>query len=368
MKILYIPSQSLGVIFWRIESYAQELVKFADRCTVHVDYFGVNPWEHSYSWDSVCMGHGKMSQIIQERIKEAFNFFDIIVFQKIQNKNALTIIETLKKKYPKTKLIAELDDSVGDINPSNIYSDRIKNEHTYAAQHLQLSDAAICSTEYLKKQVAMIVPETPVYVAPNCVNYDLWQFKEADQLKKKKKRLGYVGALGHDEDLKIAYRAVMDLYKQKKMQNWEFVIRYGGFLPDWLKPVDGFIDFEPVSVHISEYPQFLYDLDIDLALAPLRDTNFNRCKSNLKWLEWSSMGVPLVGSDVEPFMETNGSLWLSNNDQERFSDVLDFALYTLSNENNVEKLKKDLLKENRENYNINKECDKLLTFFESMLK
>ena len=40
---------------------------------------------------------------------------------------------------------------------------------------------------------------------------------------------------------------------------------------------------------------------IDIAIAPIKDTQFNRCKSNIKWLEHSMLKTPMVLSDVTPY-------------------------------------------------------------------
>jgi O-antigen biosynthesis protein len=39
----------------------------------------------------------------------------------------------------------------------------------------------------------------------------------------------------------------------------------------------------------------------DVAVAPLRDTAFNRCKSDLKFLEYAALGLPGIYSDVIPY-------------------------------------------------------------------
>ena len=40
---------------------------------------------------------------------------------------------------------------------------------------------------------------------------------------------------------------------------------------------------------------------IDVCLAPLRDTTFNSCKSELKIIEAAAMGKPIIASDVYPY-------------------------------------------------------------------
>lgn len=52
-------------------------------------------------------------------------------------------------------------------------------------------------------------------------------------------------------------------------------------------------------VPINKYSGLLAGFDI--AVAPLVDTRFNRCKSDLKFLEYAMMGLPVVASRVAPY-------------------------------------------------------------------
>jgi glycosyltransferase involved in cell wall biosynthesis len=42
-------------------------------------------------------------------------------------------------------------------------------------------------------------------------------------------------------------------------------------------------------------------MNLDIAIMPLEDTEFNRCKSNLKMLEFGALGLPMVASRVKPY-------------------------------------------------------------------
>ena len=53
------------------------------------------------------------------------------------------------------------------------------------------------------------------------------------------------------------------------------------------------------GVAIKDYPAKLASLNSDLALAPVEDNQFNRCKSNLRLLEYGACGFPVICSDVE---------------------------------------------------------------------
>jgi glycosyltransferase involved in cell wall biosynthesis len=58
-------------------------------------------------------------------------------------------------------------------------------------------------------------------------------------------------------------------------------------------------------VSINEYPEKMASLDLDIAIAPLEDNLFNRCKSNLRLLEYGAMSWPVVCSDVYPYQTNN---------------------------------------------------------------
>src|SRR5262249_45144987 len=62
----------------------------------------------------------------------------------------------------------------------------------------------------------------------------------------------------------------------------------------------------------------------DIALAPLADTRFNSFKSDLKWLEYSALGLPVVASDREPYAAINdgGTGRLVSDDSSAWADAV----------------------------------------------
>jgi GT2 family glycosyltransferase len=112
----------------------------------------------------------------------------------------------------------------------------------------------------------------------------------------------YIGSRTHAEDLALL-QPVFDRLREHR----DFDIR--------LFVVGGEAD-RPMSdrwykrLHIpggfSHYPAFVSWLrsrsgSWHAAVAPLRDTAFNRCKSDLKFLEYSALGLPGIFSDVVPY-------------------------------------------------------------------
>jgi tetratricopeptide (TPR) repeat protein len=73
---------------------------------------------------------------------------------------------------------------------------------------------------------------------------------------------------------------------------------------------------------LGEYTKFLGSLDI--GLAPLLPTEYNRCRSDVKFLEYAAHGVPGIYADLEPYRETvvPGQTGLLYRTQEEFFQAL----------------------------------------------
>lgn len=353
-KIVYIPTLNIGVCYWRIEAYANEMVR--QKVPVFVNYF-YNP-NDKISWEYAAIGYGKESQTIQDVLEGMFKYYDILIFQKLQTKNGIFLLNEMKKKYPNKLVVAEIDDSIGDYSPT-LY-EKTKDQANWAAEHVRMSDAVICSTQYLADSIQEL--NTKTYVAPNCIDSHSWLFQP---VKKTNKNFNvvYVGGAGHDEDLRFIYEPMLLFLKENS--NAIFKIRYGGYRPSFLEEHPQ-IDFKQVSWAMSEYPQKLADLEADLALAPLRDTEFNRCKTNLKYIEWASIGVPILASHVEPYKKTKEfvhGLFLTQNSKEKWYFSLQDAHHDIiSKAINNDKIASSSL----DCYNLENETKKLVSFLNSL--
>jgi hypothetical protein len=55
-------------------------------------------------------------------------------------------------------------------------------------------------------------------------------------------------------------------------------------------------------VPVQEYPNWICsNWQSHIGIAPIADNTFNDSKSELKWLEYTALGVPTVASDVGPY-------------------------------------------------------------------
>lgn len=99
------------------------------------------------------------------------------------------------------------------------------------------------------------------------------------------------------------------------------------------------VEFQPPS-DILNYPREIQLRNIDLLVAPLIDNTFNKCKSNIKFLEFSALGIPMAGQNILTYNKYTDVVFNDTNQLDNIVHHLFFA-------NNAEKTYKDLILHNR---------------------
>jgi glycosyltransferase involved in cell wall biosynthesis len=112
--------------------------------------------------------------------------------------------------------------------------------------------------------------------------------------------IGYLGSSSHQPDLQTiepALGKILERYPQVWLHFW-------GCQPSPGLLVHDRVHYTPLMVlNYQDYSQYCAGLEIDIALAPLRDSPFNRSKSPVKFYEYSALGLPGVYSDVAAYNE-----------------------------------------------------------------
>ena len=81
------------------------------------------------------------------------------------------------------------------------------------------------------------------------------------------------------------------------------------------------IEYQPPS-DIFNYPREMQLRKIDLLIAPLANNKFNECKSNIKWLEFSALGIPMAGQNICTYNKYTDNLFNNANDLQNLVDEL----------------------------------------------
>ncbi len=230
---------------------------------------------------------------------------DAIVFQRVETRHALAAFYAMKDQFPHKPILAEIDDDIFDVAPYNPAADSLApGSHLtqFAIDQFKNSDGIIVSTPYLKEVYSEF--NDNVYVVPNSIDIQKW-----DRAPRKKKggiRIGWVGSGSHSKDLEIldtVFPAIIDKNKDVSFVICSYFQENMEALPAFLKNRKG-VNIVNKWASILKYPAHVAAQDFDIGLAPLVDNKFNRGKSNLRWLEYSALGIPCVASEVGHFAET----------------------------------------------------------------
>lgn len=287
-KIFLCWTLNSGTSFYRMFNYVKYMEKEISFAFSKWSpkFQGIADWEYN-------MGDPN----VQKDVGFLLDHCDMVIAQKFHWYGGLATLEACRKQYPKKPFYTELDDNVFAVNPESpaCESYHVGSEgEKIVKEQIANSTGLIVSTDYLRRTLEEMNPN--VWVIPNGIDFETWDSLKPKVKKSKKIRIGWAGGGAHVKDLEFIEPAVTAI--TKKYKNVEFVF-LGGVPPCFKdkKKIKAYYTWHP----INDYPQAIKDLNLDIALAPLRDNSFNRGKSNLRWLEYSALGVPTVASNVEPF-------------------------------------------------------------------
>lgn len=162
------------------------------------------------------------------------------------------------------------------------------------------ADMVTCSTESLRQEYSEINKNT--IVLPNYIDPDDWD--EPLENDTGKVRIGFVGSVGYAHDYEHVKNVIRELGKDKRVQLVLFGLWSGTKRATNPKVEQVFkneyafwdtIEKEHAPwVPIAEYQETLNDLKLDMMLIPRRENDFNRAKSNIKFLEASMLKIPVI--------------------------------------------------------------------------
>jgi glycosyltransferase involved in cell wall biosynthesis len=317
-------TQLSGVVYYRMRGYAEKM-----------DAHGVESGFEAFAYD------GSESQMKwQSRIKASFmqnelesilRVADMSIWQVMSTRWGISFL-VCAKDVLKKPIITEVDDWLFDLPSYNVASNPFKpnsDMEWIAFKQLEISDAIICSTEYIKEHLKAFFPNKPIYVVRNSIDFDLWEKTDIEDINRYPKddgiiRIGYTGCGNHNGDLELIRRPLRKIVE--KYPQVEFMC-YQEF--EALKGLPR-AKYTNKWITIDEYPDEIRRWNLDIGIAPLRDNDFNRSKSNLRWLEYSAMKIPTIASNVYPFStsisNSNNGLVVKNSDLDWYEALENLVL------------------------------------------
>ncbi len=239
-----------------------------------------------------------------ENKKEAAKDADIVVFHRPDDPKKLELARLLKKVGK--KIVLDNDDTYRDKGAIklNEYFNELRVEKGLASINKTLdaftleADLITVTTEVLADEYRKL--NKNVVVLPNCV--DPFYFDEPLRNEGGRIRIGITGSIGMSSDLDVLAPIIKHYEHDPRVQIVFFSLpanrQENPMLSKAYEHEFDFLDSVSVEWHPTVNTGLYYDkinsLKLDIMLIPRADNYFNRCKSNLKFLESSMFEIPCI--------------------------------------------------------------------------
>lgn len=189
------------------------------------------------------------------------------------------------------------------------YLQRVPDHH----KKPDYNEALGANIEWLARRADVVTVSTPylaelfstfsrrVVVLPNCLSDRLWTEALLRRPNKPPNilRLGLAGSKHHQRDFSLVFGLI-----EEALARYDHVeCVFYGTLPEGIRPHQR-IKFVQGDYSYEDHPARLAGVNFDIALVPLAPNQFNRAKSNIKFLEFGFLGVSGLYADLEPYRDS----------------------------------------------------------------
>jgi len=309
------------------------------RPLVHVVYeYGIDYRPHSSPFLRLIrpFSHPRVQVHVDTTFNRDYNeeATDIVIVDRLWRPDVtLPLVQELVNKIhlKRAKFVYSLDDNFFDLVLEN-KGWPPKEYLSIVAFMLHQADSVLVSTPALRER--LLEYNQNIYVLPNQLDERLLVIHHPSEIRPQAEStrivIGYMGTLTHDEDFLIILPALKSINKrypklievqvvgvvrseETKMELQELPVRY-------ISP----------QAEEQEYPLFMLwftgHVHWDIAISPLRDTPFNRTKSDIKYLDYAAIGAAGIFSQSPAYSSTihhkeNG--WIAENTTEAWEEALE---------------------------------------------
>jgi GT2 family glycosyltransferase/glycosyltransferase involved in cell wall biosynthesis len=197
-------------------------------------------------------------------------------------------------------IVYEIDDLLIGVPDEHPFQGEYVGILNWMLVALMEADQVVTSTEALRQKLLPFNANTVCW--PNYLVDEWWSFRSPSTAQAHTPNvIGYMGTWTHRADLALVEPVLLRLLDE---HGPHLQLRFWG-----CPPPESLLRYSQVqweNVNVLEYPAFaafFAQQTADIWIAPLQDTLFNRCKSAIKFLEYSALGAPGVYSRITPYQE-----------------------------------------------------------------
>jgi glycosyltransferase involved in cell wall biosynthesis len=197
-------------------------------------------------------------------------------------------------------------------------------------------------------------------ILPTFVDFSLLERLRSDRAENASNeiRIGFAGSAGRVDDLDLISNLVSKILTSHNNVIFEFI----GVLPR-NTPTGDRVRFFPHINNYEKYIEFQLGRHWDIALAPLLDHPANRCKSDVKYREYSALRYAGIYSNIPPYrdaVQNSVTGLLVNNTEEEWLEAISNLL---SNRDKRTTIARQAFEDSRRRYDIPRVADKWAAAF-----
>lgn len=281
IKVFYFAPENSGVAYYR---FYQPLEELKEKGLIELR-----------SWGFDFTDERKELPRIKE-LKEIAEWGDVFIFGRLDSVLYFNVIQTIKE-FSGKPVILDIDDNIYSITPylpayiGYNPNGEARKLHEKIAKYV---DLIIVSTPALEE---IYKSKNNVMVVENGVK-NIYPKKSHQEI-----RMGYLVSNSHLENAQLVEDTIIKILLKYTNVRFYYTKAFGGFLervPEQIKNQINYLPFYP----IKDYLKYVNNLGLDIGIAPLMNNDFNRCKSNIRILEYWQNQIAVVASPLDEYKKT----------------------------------------------------------------
>jgi len=221
---------------------------------------------------------------------------DILLFQRPFNEQHFAAIKMARNMN--IKVVIDYDDDLFNIPQDNPVHLSFEPHKETMKLICQVVDEIWVSTDAIKRTVSFW--NKNVTIIPNALNDYVLPVNKKKEFNLETKKVAYRGGTTHEVDVYSKIDQWSSIINNNK--DFEFYFLGARFL--FLESLCGDNYNAMVGMHIIDYFKFFSELNPNIFIYTLKDTPFNRAKSNISWIEATYAGASVIAPEFLPEFAT----------------------------------------------------------------
>jgi hypothetical protein len=239
---------------------------------------------------------------------------DILLFQRPFSEQHFAAIKMARNMN--IKIIVDYDDDLFNIPQDNPVHLGFEPHKETMKSICQIVDEVWVSTDAIRRTISFW--NKNITIIPNAHNDYLLPVNKKKEFNIETKKVAYRGGTTHEVDVYSKVDEWADIINNNK--DFEFYFLGARFL--FLESLCGDNYNAMVGMHIIDYFKFFSELNPNIFIYTLKDTPFNRAKSNISWIEATYAGASVIAPEFLPeFANMPGIITYNESMSEIFNNI-----------------------------------------------